>query len=487
MKRVIKLFIVILILAFFTACDKPNDNIRTNPDIPSSSTNDSSSTPIKLVKKTQKLPYLLTNGVNENHIETKVATDIGIFSLHLPQIYGLKDKNLENKINETIKEDVNKEIMKYVPEDSSIPVTLHCTSRLSSNNLYSICLYDNYTPITGFLYRLTDGKRLNLKDIFTEGTDYISLLNQTIIERIISSGLNEEEHLDRPFSTIKENQNFSMSGSTLYIIFNKGEGGFIRRTSMEIPLYLIDDYVQVLDMYSGSEKETQELSNQMVRANNIFFISKGEVIKNASGSVWAYYPQLIGYKDLDFQNKVNDIIIKAVKEAANSKEVENLPKSENKASDQSAAVQLWLTFNQYGIITIVRNVYTADLSKSIDSLHSIYSFNLKSKEVLDCKTLITHYLKDHKEGIDIVVDRTVSQLRIPSSSLQANNDGIDVSKVDYDFILKEGKLLFRDGYGSRPNLIISFGENKIKGINFRIEVTIPFDDIIKESPEEFFK
>ncbi|WP_055665914.1 hypothetical protein [Desnuesiella massiliensis] len=487
MKRAIKLFIVLLILASFIACDKPQDNVKTNPDIPSSSTNDSSSPPTKLVKKTQKLPYLLTNGVNENHIETKVATDIGVFSLHLPQIYGLKDKSLESKINETIKEDVNKEITKYVPEDSSIPVTLHCANRLNANNLYSICLYDNYNPIAGFLYRLTDGKSLNLKDIFTEGTDYISLLNQTIIERIISSGLNEEDCLDRPFSTIRENQSFSISGSILYIIFDKGESGFIKRTSVEIPLYLIDDYVQVLDLYSGNERETQEFSNQMVRANNIFFISKGEVIKNASKSVWAYYPQLAGYKDLGFQNKINDIIIKAVKEAANSKEVENLPKGKNKASDQSATVQLWVTFNQYGIITIARNVYTADLSKSIDSLYSIYSFKLKNKEVLDCKELITDYLKNHKEGIDIVVDRTVSQLSPPSSSLQANNDGIDVSKVDYNFILKEGKFLFRDGYGSKPNLIISFGENKIKGINFRIEVSIPFDDVIKESPEEFFK
>jgi Protein of unknown function (DUF3298). len=188
------------------------------------------------------------------------------------------DKNVQSKINKSLTQELEKAIKAYSKgiTDNEIQTCFVCQVELNANNLLSISLYDTYTPLEGYLYRLTDGKRLYLKDIFTSGTDYAALVNRKIRE-ILAGESYEEYLLTEPFSSIKENQSFILSEESLTMLFTEGESGFRERKSIDVPLSQIDDYVDAADRYSGTERKKHERTDLIVRKNNIFAEESGEV------------------------------------------------------------------------------------------------------------------------------------------------------------------------------------------------------------------
>ena len=109
------------------------------------------------------------------------------------------------------------------------PVGMNSFIALSANNLLSVSTtYFDSNPIHGLLFRLSDGKKLGLKDIFTKGTDYVSLLNKQVELAILEGEIDEGEILYKPFSGIKPDQEFLLNYSDLYIISEREKEGLSR-------------------------------------------------------------------------------------------------------------------------------------------------------------------------------------------------------------------------------------------------------------------
>lgn len=499
MRNAHRILSILLISFIFIGCTNTNKNqgvSSKNAEINKSSTKQETATNsvqgIKLVKKQTKTKYLLSNGIEFKYEENSVSTSLGEVKINFPQISGLVNKELQKKLNATIYTDITAEIKNYVSETNVLPQYLVCTVLLNANNLLSISLNDLYSPpLCGFLYRLTDGKRLYLKDIFTEGTDYVPLLNQKVIEGIVGGESEEEDILEKPFSTIKPDQDFALSGSSLYMIFRAGESGFEKRSSVEVPLSSIDDYVNVTDIYSGTERKTQENADLIVRMNNIFFTPKGQIIKRENGNVWTYYPEISGLRDDNFEKTINNIIVTSASKAANDEALKSLKKAATiQFEGHIAEVHMDAAFNHYGLLTIVRNVYCDDMNQyeNLKPLISVYTFDLAKKKCIDPKTILIYYLNKNKNLQDIFAKMIKENLKSQNPSLTNKFTDEINSKFDYTFIINSSTIYF-EKYGDVKNdiyIVINYKENTLEGISQWIECRIPLKNIYSGQPEDFF-
>lgn len=467
-------------------------SVKGNKDKPVTATSDTNNNKknIVLVKKTAKTKYLLSNGIEISNLTKSVTTNYGECSFLFPQISGLVNKSLEQKINKSIISDMENGIKSYTIEINKKPEYMNYTVLLNANNLLSFSLNGLYTPpVNGFLYRLTDGARLNLKDIFTQGTDYVSLINRKVTESIVGGDQDEEDILEKPFETIKPDEDFAFSGSTLYIIFHAGEGGFINIYTAEIPLSGIDDYVNVADLYSGTERKTQENTNLIFRDNNIFIQETGTILQKPNGNVWIHYPQVSGLKDLTFQQSINTTIKEAANEAANDKKIDDLKIVTDWNSDHVAEVEIYTKFNAYGILTLERYVNCGDSSKfqSLSALDKVYSFDLLNKKVININMMLGDYFEKNNELKSKFVDEIKSRFKVQNSDI-ANHIGSEVDSIfTYSFLMENSTIFFDKYYDPRDMCIdVMFKENSIKGTSGTFHCVVPVSEIIKYPLEDFF-
>lgn len=498
MQRIIVILIAVLFSFSLIGCNKEQkgdtgkDNITSNTEpskdvIKPSSTN-TVSQEIKLIKKPNKVKYLLSNGIEIQRNQKTITTKKGNLQVLLPKIYGLKNKAIEENINKSIEKDIESEVKNLADESAEITMELYPSVELNANNLVSISLRNLYSaPLYGFLYRLTDGKRLYLKDIFTSGTNYIPFINQKIVEGILMKEGEEEDNLSRPFSTIKQDQNFVLSEDALYIVFHAGEEGFIRRDSVGIPLSKIDDYIDVLDRYSGTERKTQERQDLIIRKNNIFLTNKSEVIKKAKGNVWIYYPEVSGLRDPAFEELINKNIKNLALETANNKFMDGLVKVKDQRGDYVALIQMQVCFNFYGVICIRRIVSGFDMLKNFEQFNTVFSYDLIKKKAISPKVMIKNYFAKNKEMEDIFIKDIKSEVRYRYNNITNESKDFIDSSVDYSFVMDKAQIYFCKYYNDdEMRIIVHFNENTIKGISSALDVELPFKDIIKGAPEDFF-
>jgi hypothetical protein len=443
---------------------------------------------IKLVKKPNKTKYLLSNGIEIQRNEKTITTKKGNLPILIPKIYGLKDKAIEENLNKSIEKDIEKEVNNLADERAEIPMALFPNIELNANNLLSISLRDLYSaPLYGFLYRLTDGKRLYVKDIFTEGTDYISFINQKVVEGILMKEGEEEDNLSKPFSTINQDQNFVLSEDALYIVFHAGEEGFLRRDSVRIPLSKIDDYIDVLDRYSGTERKTQEKQDLIIRKNNIFFTNKSEITKKANGNVWIYYPEILGLRDQAFEELINKNIKNLAFQTANNKFMDGLVKVNDQRCDYVALIQMQVCFNYYGVLCIRRDVSGFDMSKDFQQFNTVYSYDLIKKKAINPKDMIKNYLAKNKAMEDIFIKDIKNEVSYRYNNITKESKDFIDSSVDYSFIMDKAQIYFCKYYNDdEMRILVHFNENTLKGISSAVDLELPFKDIIKGAPEDFF-
>jgi hypothetical protein len=309
MRKNIGVILILLLFILFSSCSTKQETIiKENHTVKQPQKQD-----IKLVVKPFKTKYLQPNGIAVNNIDTFIDTSRGKMKLTLVQIAGLKNKDIENKINSDIEENIGNSVKNSI--ENSIEnsyerrQTFHTFVELNTNNLISIYMLSNYSSYNeGFLYRLSDGKRLYLKDVLTEGTDYVPFLNQKIIEEILSGYDEEGDILREPFSTIAPNQAFIINESSLGIIFHKGEAGFARDYEIRIPLSEIDDYVDLLDKQENLDKSIYEKPYDTLKYNNIFISETRELAQTKNGDVSLGYPVISGMRNPDIEKSINKII-----------------------------------------------------------------------------------------------------------------------------------------------------------------------------------
>lgn len=454
---------------------------------------------IKLIKKQSKTKYLLSNGIEIKHVDKTIETSKWKVKVSLVQVVGIKDKVLEANLNRNIEKDIEVAAKDFVDKtDKNQPeFYLYCEETLNANNLLCIRLNNLYSPpLYGVLYRLTDGKRLSIKESFTEGTDYIALINQKIRENVLAGGVvvgafgdemeDDEAVLSQPFTSIKQDQNFLLSPSKLSIIFNKGEEGFVVQNAVEIPLVSIDDYVDVMDRYSGTERKDQEKASLIVRNNNIFTTNKSSVIKRSNGELWMKYFQVSGLKDAAFEEIINTTIENAVKEVEGSSTLNSLVKNEKNSMDSMknciALVEMNAMFNHYGILCIERRVENSQY-KQLNNFHNVYSFDLINKKPFSAKAFLNDYFIKNKDSEQLFTSEFKKALKSKYKTIDAQF----IDKIDYSYIMERCIVAFNSGY-SDPNISINiyFNDNTVNGVSDDVWCQIPLKTILKGQPEDFF-
>lgn len=457
---------------------------------------------IVLVKKTDKTKYLLTNGIKLTDKEIACDTKNGTATLTCIQISGLKDKSIENRLNKAIIDNLEIEVKNYVLEKDIKGEALryfYTNAVLNANNLLSVSLVYFYSePIYGLLYRLTDGERLYLKDIFTAGTDYVSLLNTKVIEGIIGEvkannyafdGITHyEDFLKEPFSTINPNQNFVLSNSNLYIVFLPGEGGFVSRISVPIALSSIDDYVDVTDRYSGTERKNHLYTDLIIRHNNNFFTSISNVIKRTNGDIWVDYNEISGIRNDSLEKIINTTIKTGVDETLKEKYLDSLAKvpKTNSGKDFVSLIRTNPIFNNYGILCIEKDVLGNDYSrnKDLDKLYTVYSFDLIKKKLLNTKMILSDYIIKNTVTEEIFTNLVKESLRKELTNIHASNIDEICSKVSYSLI-KEKSILYFSG-DSVTEINVYFKQANINGLPSNMDCHFPLSKINKSVAEDFF-
>jgi hypothetical protein len=478
MKRILCTIIMCILIISLTGCN-------TKPVL-------SQSHKLRLVKKTEKAKYLITNALQINQTPDIINPGSGDVSIDLPAISGLKDKELETKINNNIKIDVKNEMKDYEAEKGERIDYAICIVDLNINNLLSINIYCNdRNPIGGILYNLTNGKRLYLSDIFTKGTDYIALTNEEVTLGIIGGNTPEENILREPFTTIKSNQTYALTESTLYIIFHAGESGFEDRTAIGIPLSKIDDYVDIMDRDTGKQFiEDGVIYNYpslIVKKNNIFTTPKGEVFKRNNGRIAVFYPIVSGIQDTNFQNTINTTIMKKIKEVVNSRDWDYI-KSTDPLDNQIGTVFINAIFNAYGILTLSQAAYNKIDYVDLQEFNTTYSFDLCSSKPIEINDIINSYKAKDKVFEKAFVNHVKDSIKAQNSYLGKASINKIFAVLDYPYIMKNASINFGVfAYPTSLQISIQLLKSAIDGIPNNIYCSFPLEEIINGTPEEFLK
>jgi len=146
---------------------EPNDKIETGIDL----------------YGTYNQNDLIINEIIEKYKGVKVE---------IPQIEGLKDKNIENKINQDIYNRIYEGLRKQTEVEAA-----YFIEGANFANVLSVPYYiksdDGYSNVS-LNYNLVNGEKLTLEDLFTKGTDVKDLIRKSFYEAIIKEMRYSEEY-----------------------------------------------------------------------------------------------------------------------------------------------------------------------------------------------------------------------------------------------------------------------------------------------------
>ena len=182
------------------------------------------------------------HGYDDNHFKGEI---------NYPKISGLKDKDVETKINTLIKNKVLEKVYKYIDDDSIVRFSVNGYVYANYANLLSIEIYtyvafpeldewgyyQSDSKIETLNFRLDTGDQFKFKDLFVEGTSLKGVLSQAIYKDLawdyleVGGELNEDLS-DTDYSEIEtkvfialsglsqedlENLQFTLSNTYLYV------------------------------------------------------------------------------------------------------------------------------------------------------------------------------------------------------------------------------------------------------------------------------
>ncbi len=259
MRRIIASLILILLLSGCSAAE-PAGTEQKKPDVS--------------VKERQ---FIYENGIIINTVEEgSYESETG--SRYYFSISGMKNKEIENKINEEIKQNTElymneasnalkeklakkNETFRHNSMSSNASVNYNCNNVLFvSYFAHASCLDDNGYYVdesNGYRYSVYDlntGRKLELKDLFREGVDYKKIINEYVAMYIIKNNLDDPDsyYLSRPFQGIRDDQTFYLDISGLNIIMDEKNDEFINSgypTYIYIPIREIEGELAIFDRF----------------------------------------------------------------------------------------------------------------------------------------------------------------------------------------------------------------------------------------------
>lgn len=444
----------------------------------------------KFVKKSKKAQYISIYDIGNNRGQLEINRENRKVSLDYPQISGLADKQTEKNINKSITNDLKKAVLEEINiSEEYWSAGLYSHIALSANNLLSISTTYMYSgPIYGLLFRVSDGKRLSLKDIFTEGTDYVALLNKQVELGILEGEFDEGELLYKPFSGIKPEQNFLLDSTDLYIIFRKGESGFDREHAVKVPLYRIYNYVDILDEDYNSSIYTKPKMAE--HRNNIFLVEKSEVRNVVGGDLWVRYNFVAGTGDSKFEKTINDKIRDEIEYLVNLDMWKNVSSKKNVEntymSQHIGEIEFFSELNQDGILSFISNIRPMNYSIEAEKYAKSFTYDILNKVPTSYVSMIERKFNKNK----LLEDAFVNKVR---SDLDLNHENVTkllMEEKNSDFNFDLLKNCSRITLGMYPDddsayLTIMLPAGSIKGLNSPVSTDINIKEFFKITPYEF--
>lgn len=236
-----------------------NKNNNTNTTIPTKNLNDE----FNFKKVTKSDTINVYKKYNKNAIDIKVTKD-------RVSISGLKDKAIENKVNEKLK--ILKPYKNYEGNNE-------CIEDFNMSNVLSMHCGHKYVNID-----LTTGNEISLEEAFNEDTDIINLLRKNIYKSIVnyaegSSIEGIEEKTEKMLNTIKEGKyNFYLDNYGISFEYNPPLSEYdygAENMMFDIRLFDEKDNLTYYDRF-----ETTESIYEKESLENIYIMNINEYNKN---------------------------------------------------------------------------------------------------------------------------------------------------------------------------------------------------------------
>jgi hypothetical protein len=299
MKKTTILCLTFLLFLILTSCSK-----KTGP-VPVAETD------FSLWEKV----YILVNNL-ETRDETISLDNLGYEgNINYPQITGLLDQTVQDAINLVLQEEADS----FTPQSRRKAEGGHYKSMYwhvsaNYNNVLGITIFkysqdpENYNEETvGLLFDLNTGNRLELKDLFTDQDNYLTLVSNAVKEEIIRQNM-EEETLYRPFDCISEHQPFTVTASELVIHFPHANPYFVYGSALSftVPFDLFGDEVILYSKYQRDQSIYEKSTFRKHMLPGAATV-KSKSIENNDANYWieAAYVELQNLPNSGLQERLN--------------------------------------------------------------------------------------------------------------------------------------------------------------------------------------
>jgi hypothetical protein len=262
-KSILAVALSLILLAVITGCKSSGNG----------NTADAGTENLKITPFSERR-FIYTNGLDYQEKEISSQEGNTKISKSYPVLSGFKNKAVEEMMNQDIAGTIDQTMEELLassasenggkaPEvnskESSANVVYNC------NNVLFIEYYANAEctlnsgavsrqRLSAVGYDLNTGGKLQLKDLFKNGSGYEKLINDYILMHIIENNYDDPDsaYMSKPFQGIREGQSFSFGTGGLKIILDEKNGEFEELgypNTINIPLSVIGDELAVFDRY----------------------------------------------------------------------------------------------------------------------------------------------------------------------------------------------------------------------------------------------
>lgn len=317
--------------------------------------------------------YILVNPIEINSIPLLSNTDNIEISIYYPEITGLKDINVENKINKIFKDraeaflkphDFDKESHGKIYRNMSFFVTANY------NNVLSIRI-DTYmnkpdswqSSMDTVLLDLNTGDQLALADLFLDDSIYATVVYDYILSEIMRQDL-VEDTLYRPLTSIEENQSFYISDNEL-IIFYQYDNPYFRYGNpmfFYIPFHRLSEPVVIYDKYLDANIFVESPSQKKMLPNKISYTQKRDERVDHGYYMEVGYLQLENLPNKSLQEMLNKIMYDTYIDFINDEAFIQEALAAYRENDQAHSnrfVNFWVTANYSKILSIQMEAYVS--------------------------------------------------------------------------------------------------------------------------------
>lgn len=337
MKKGLLLFVFFWTVSLIAGCTNTN-SIKETKEV-------SENTPsiIAEVIPLSERKFLYNNGIEIDYKESEHLDESKIKVIeYFPVINGLKNKQVQDKINkeiETVRLELLSKLEQSIKKAASTRKIEYNQKRISAyipynyNNVIFIgysassdarfedySYFPNYYSVT-YGYDLNTGKRLTLKDLFKPDSDYKKKINNFICQYIIENNFDdyEAEVLTKPFQGIREDQSFYFDIDGLRIVIDEKNDEFVSGGNNDvfygcvfIPIDYLGDDIFIFDKFQYKNKslyEQEKLTKKLFPNQIEFRYTESLEEGNERYYIGLSKGEFLKVPDKDIEKKLNEMAL----------------------------------------------------------------------------------------------------------------------------------------------------------------------------------